>query len=344
LLSAIVLAVIVLAPVGCTDRDDVPSAVPALPAASVGVHTAEMQRYTVTEEAVGTVRATLQARIEARVAGRIDRMLAAPGQTVQAGERLARLDVQEIGAKLDRAIAVRAQAEGDLRRERELLARGAATPAELDAAQARASVARAAVREAETMLGYADIVAPFTGVVTRKLADVGDLAGPGRPLLELEDPTQLRLEADVPETIIGAVTLGATMAVHVPSVAGTLQGTVSEMAPAADPHSRTFRVKLDLPATPGLRAGQFGRVAVPVGDSTSLRVPMEAVVRRGQLEIVFVVAGRYAQMRLVKTGKSFGGDVEILSGLEAGDRVVVEGAPSLTDGQPVEPKHEPAAG
>lgn len=339
------IAALVVAVVACGDRPQPITPPPPVPAvARVRVQVAQVQQYPITEEAIGTVRARLQARIEAKVAGRISEMLVVPGQNVGAGERLASLEVQEIRARLEQALAVREQAERDLRREATLLARGAATQSDLDAAQARARVARAAVDEAQTMLGYGDVVAPFAGVVTRKLADVGDFAAPGRALLELDDPTQLRLEADVPEAIIGSVLPGAKMAIRLPSLSRALEGTVAEIAPAADPDSRTFRVKLDLPPTDGLRMGQFGRVAVPVGETAGLRVPAAAVVRRGQLEMVFVLGDDRAWMRLVKTGKHFEREVEILSGLDAGDSVVMVGAGSLTDGQTVEVLHEHPTG
>jgi len=223
---------------------------------------------------------------------------------------------------------------------------------EYDAVEARQRVAQAGVAEAETMLGYAKVTAPFDGVVTRKLADVGDLAAPGRPLLELEDPSGLRLEADVPEALLAHVQLGAKMSVRVPALPNELQGAVGEIAPTTDPNSRTLRVKFDLPPTPGLRAGQFGRVSVPVGESSLLRVPASALVVRGQMELVFVVskaeaprgqapgrlvasAAAEARLRLIKTGKRLGDELEALSGLEAGEQVVVEGAGALVDGQPI---------
>jgi multidrug efflux pump subunit AcrA (membrane-fusion protein) len=113
---------------------------------------------------------------------------------------------------------------------------------------------------------------------------------------------------------------------------------VSEIAPNTDPGSRTFRIKVDLPPTPSLRPGQFVRLLVPVEERRSLRVPAAAVVQRGQLEIVFVAAHQIAQLRLAKTGRGFGDTVEILSGLDAGDSVVVAGADRLSDGQPLEVK------
>jgi RND family efflux transporter MFP subunit len=207
---------------------------------------------------------------------------------------------------------------------------------EFDAAQSRARVAEAAAAEAETLLGYTRIVAPFDGTITRKLADVGDLAGPGKPLLEMEDPRLLRLEADVPEAVVGRLALGDKLPVRVASMEGELTGTVSEIAPAADPGSRTFLVKLDLPVSPSLRAGQFGRVAMPVGETTAVRVPESAVLVRGQMEIVFVASDGRARLRIVKTGKRVGGEVELVSGVEAGETIVVGDNTGLVDGQPLQ--------
>jgi len=106
----------------------------------------------------------------------------------------------------------------------------------------------------------------------------------------------------------------------------------------ADPSSRTFNVTLDLPANAGLRAGQFARVAIPIGETRALRVPALAVVQRGQMELVFVVVNQQANLRLVKTGKRIGDAVELVSGVSAGELIVVEGADRLRDGQPVEAK------
>ena len=185
------------------------------------------------------------------------------------------------------------------------------------------------------MMGYVEVMAPFDGVVTKKWADVGDLASPGKALVDIEDPSALQLEADVPEAIATAVHPDAQLTVRLDSLNRELTGTVKEMAPVADPTTRTFRVRLALPQTAGLMSGQFARLLVPVGESSAVRVPASAVVLRGQLEIVFVVTNQRAQMHLVKTGKRLGDELEILAGLDAGDSVVIDGAGLLTDGQPV---------
>jgi len=335
-MMALGLAVILAA--GCKRHDESKFPALALPAASVRVQIVQAKKRVASEETVGTVRARLQARLEAKVPGRIEEMRAVPGQQVKAGELLVRLDAREISSRLDQALALRQQTAGDLKRFTALLERAAATQAEFDAVQARARIAEAGVKEAQTMLGHTEVVAPFDGVVTRKLAEVGDQAAPGKPLIDLEDPSHLRLEADIPEAIIGVVTPGATMPVRISNVAGEFQGTVGEIAPTADPNSRTFRVKFELPPALGLRAGQFGRVAVPLAETMSLRVPASAVVRRGQLQMVFVVVDKHAVMRLVKPGKRIGDELEIAAGLSSEESVAIENAASLVDGQPVEIK------
>ena len=331
-------ACVMLAGAGCGKHEAPPIAAAQLPPAPVRVAQVNVTSHTVTEDVVGTVRAKLRASIEAKVSGRVVEMKAVEGQLVRAGDLLATLDVQEIRAQLDQALAQREQAEQDLKRFASLVDSGAVTRQEFDAAQARSRVANAAVVQAETMLGYARIAAPFDAVVTRKAADVGDLAVPGKPLLELEDANALRLEADVPEALYGRVVPGATLPVTVPALDRVFTGTVSEVAAAASAGSRTFLVKLDLPRDATLRSGLFGRVAVPVGESRELRVPASALVVRGQLEMVFVAKDGKAQLRLVRTGKRQGDQIGLLSGLSDGETVVVEGASDLRDGQPLEVK------
>ena len=320
---------------GCGHKKE-SAAVAQLPVASVKIVVVGKKSRTATEEVMGTVRAKLRASIQAKVTGKIERMMATPGQAVKAGELLAELDAREIQARLDQALALRQQAESDLRRFTALLEAKSLTQVEFDSAQARARVAIATVTETETMLGYTKVVAPFAGVITRKHADVGDLATPGKPLLDMEDSTALRLEADVPEAVVGKLTLGDKLPVRISALEQELEGIVSEIAPAADSGSRTFLVKLDLPTLPGLRGGQFGRVAMPVGETSALRVPVAAVTQRGQMEMVFIVSDGKAQLRLVKTGKRIGNEVELVSGVEAGEKVVTDGAAGLVDGQPIQ--------
>ncbi len=319
---------------GChKTAEKVPSAL--LPAAPVRVQAVERKTRAATEDVVGTVRPKLSAAIEAKISGRIEQMLVVSGQSVKAGDLLATLDAHEVQARLDQATAALQQAESDFKRATDLHDQKILSQSEFDSAQSKYRMAAAVEAEAKTMLDYTQIAAPFDGVITRKLADVGDLAAPGKTLLQMENPNALRLEADVPEALIDNVRLGDKFPVRVATIPNEIQGAVAEMSHAADPNSRTFLVKLNLPNTPGLRSGQFGRVAVPVGEVTAIRVPATAVIQRGQMELVFVAANGHAELRLIKTGRRVGDEMEVVSGLNPGEQVVTEGAAELTDGQPL---------
>jgi len=317
---------------GC-GKEPPPPASASLPAVPVKVYTIQDKSHATTEELLGTVRAELRAAIETKVTGRIEKMLAAPGRSFQAGELIAQLDHRDSQARYDQAVAIRDQAVRDDARFQRLIAEKAVTPAEAEAVQSRLQIARTAVAEAEANLAYSTVTAPFAGVITRKLADVGDLALPGRPIAEIEDPTRLQLEASVPENLLNHVHLKDTLPVSI----GTLEltGTVSEIVPFVDPATRTFLIKLDLPATPRTRTGQFGHVHITVGETRSPRVPTTAVLRRGQLEFVHIVVSNRAQLRIVRTGKQIGPEVELLAGVQAGEQVALPGDHPLRDGQPV---------
>lgn len=328
------LAAAALFAVGCGRKTD-RIAAESLPTATVRAQVVASKTRVATEDVVGTVRAELRSVIEAKVSGKIEQMLVVPGQKVKRGELLASVDAREVQSRLDQALAVRQQTEGDMKRFASLLEQKILSQSEYDIAQSKFRVADAAVKEAETMLGYTKVAAPFDGVITRKHADVGDLATPGKPLLEMEDSRTLRLEADAPEAVVGKLTLGDKLPVRISALETELTGVISEISPAADPGSRTFLVKLNLPPQAGLRAGQFGRVAMPVGETAALRVPAAAVVQRGQMELVFVVISNHAQLRIVKTGKRIGDEVELVSGVSAGEQIVVSAVGTLIDDQPV---------
>ncbi len=325
---------------GCGPESRSGSSSTAAPSAAVPAKVrlvaVESHGLTATEEVVGTVRTRLHATVEAKVAGRIESLSVVPGQTVRQGQGLATLDARETQARLDSARAVLEQSARDLDRVAKLLKDGAATPSELEAVQSRHRVAVASVSEIETMLGHARVVAPFDGVITRKAVDVGDLATPGRPLVEIEDPTHLRFEADVPESLIDQVQPGARLPVRIASRKDPVDGVVAEMAPVAESVSRTYLVKLDLPVLPGLRSGQFGRVAVPTGQATVPHVPVTAVFQRGQMECVIAAIDGHAQLRLIRSGKRLGPDVEVVSGLEVGEKVLAVDADRRREGQPLE--------
>jgi membrane fusion protein (multidrug efflux system) len=308
---------------------------PASPPVAVVTEQVQVQPLWDEEEVVGNVEAAQRSVLSAKVTGVIDAVNVAPGAKVTRGQVLATIDAREIKARLDSALAAQDQARKDFARIEKLLQSGSSTRQEFDAATTRLRTADAALVEARTMLQYTGISAPFDGVVTRKLVEVGDLATPGKPLLELENSSLLRFECEIPEALVDKVQMGGELPVMVDAAGVELPGKISEIAPSASAGSRTFLVKLDLPAADKLRAGQFGRVRVPVRERPAVLVAEGAVVRRGQIESVFVVEEGKARLRLVKTGRKMDGKVEVLSGLSGGETVVVRDAHLLQDGAAV---------
>jgi len=322
---------------GCHHGHDETPALPgSLPPVKVALVEARVEESNGVERVVGEVRAKTRSRISVKISGRIASINARVGLRVKRGELLARLDAAEIGAKLDQAEAALDQAERELNRYRGLLSQGAEPQAEFDAVESRQRIAAATVKEARAMREYTEILAPFDGTVSRKLAEVGDIAAPGRPLLELEGDEGLQFVADVPEALVSRLGLGEKLSIQIDGQSSPKLAAMTEIAPSANPLSRTLQVKLDLPDSPDLRAGQFGRALVPVAGAANVRVPASAVIERGQLEMLFVGENGKARMRLVRVGKTMGDQVEILSGVEAGESVVVSDTlPSLRDGQPI---------
>ena len=204
----------------------------------------------------------------------------------------------------------------------------------------RIEQASAEVRNAEAFLSYSRITAPFSGLITAKHIDPGALAAPGNPLLTIEESGNYQLEATVEESQINRIRIGDKTPVVIDALAGKeLVGVVAEIAPAGDPSSRSFTVKLKLPVADGLRSGMFGRARFAAGQTERLSVPTNAVFERGQLVGVMVVdQSNKARFRLVKTGKRYADRVEILSGLAPGERIITETPSQVQDGTAVEPK------
>lgn len=185
-------------------------------------------------------------------------------------------------------------------------------------------------------LSYANIVAPFDGVVMEKTVEPGNLAAPGAPLLTLEQEGSYRLEASVEESRLPLVKLGQAVSVAFDALDRTVQGRVSEIVPAMDAASRSFIVKIDIPGVPQLRTGLFGRAQFTLPARQALAVPREAVIVRGQLESVMVVERNQARGRLVTLGARDKSSVEVLSGLTAGEAIVCPVPADLVDGAQVE--------
>lgn len=302
------------------------SAVPAGIAvpAQAPVLTLAAEAYRERLDVMGTVAAAARAQVSAKVPAEVREVFCNAGQTVTKGQLLIRLDDRDLREQLATATAQMEQAEAELRRVTALFDKQAATEQMKLAAETAARSAKAQVERATVALSWTEVRAPITGKVTDRQVDVGDLAAPGRPLLNLFDPSRLRLETDVPLRLVEKLPLGATVDVTLDNPARAVKGHVEEIVAEADPASRTQRLKIALESADGLRPGQFGRVWVEMDPRDALFVPVSALYRTGQLSYALAVTGDRAERRLVKTGRTTGDRVEVLSGLVAGDKILAQ--------------------
>ena len=291
------------------------------------------------EEAVGTLKASSRTVVSAKILATIDEILVGAGNQVTAGQVLIRLDDKEYQARLDQAkqmleasIANRQQAERHFERINSLFKQQAASRSDVDMARRDVQVALAnesqskqAVTESEVYLSYSTIIATKNGRVVDRLAEPGDTAQPGAPILVLYDASSLRLEAPVMEQVAFKLRVGDALKVYVDAIDRELDAKIDEIVPQADAPSRSFLVKATLPKSDDLYEGMFGRLRIPLGERRHLCLSDDAVIRVGQLEFVDVVLpdGRLDR-RLIKSGQlGMPGRHEVLSGVQAGERVLL---------------------
>ena len=203
--------------------------------------------------------------------------------------------------------------------------------------QAKISQADAAIKETDVMLGYAVIRSPINGAVTAKMANVGEMASPGRPLLTVVDNNSLRLACNVREDDIAGIHKGNAVKVTVDALNGRkIEGVVSEIVPAADPSTRSFTIKINLPETADLRPGMFGRAWIPSGKARAVLAPDAAVVDKEGMKGVWVVTPENTvSFRAVRLGAEADKEREILAGLSGGERVAVGNLDNLQEGMKV---------
>ncbi len=328
-------------------------------------------------EAVGTVKSGTTSVLGAEISGTVRKVSVKEGDRVRRGQLLAVIDsrvqraqleaaaagieesdqgLAEVKQALQAAQADRKFAKATFLRYKALLAKksvsrqeydnaetrykGAvanemATQAKIKQMEARQRQAQAQHSSAATVLSYSRIVSPIDGVVTAKSVDEGTLVMPGTPLITVEETGHFQLDASVPERLLGLIRLGEQVPVKLGSQQA--EGRVVEVVPAADPATRTFVAKVELPRDCNCQSGQYGSADFAIGTGNRLLVPSDALVQRGELEGLFVIDSRgVAYYRLVKTGETFGKQIEILSGLEDGERVAISKIDQLSDGARVQ--------
>lgn len=258
--------------------------------------------------------------------------------SARAGAELARTNYSRYTAMLAEEAVTQQEADAVIAGHRQ--AQAALSQAEAMAAAARSRVeqARASVTGAKISSDDASVAAPYAGIVTAKLVDVGDLASPGTPLLMVEQVDGYRVDLELPENFNQSIRIGETVSVRVPAANDSMMdGKVETIVPTADTQSRSFLVKVRLPAAPHVKSGMFARVSIPIGEKNIMLVPLTAIVHEGQLTGIFTLdVDKTARFRLLRTGRTMGNTVEILSGLMEGARYVVAPPPGFKDGTKVE--------
>ncbi len=291
-------------------------------------------RQTVSVEAV--VEAVRQAVLGAQVAGRIVELPVKAGDTVRAGQVLARIDARAADAAVAASRSQLAEAEANYanakrvhERNRALLAQKFVSEAAVDqsatalaAAAAQVEVVRANLGSAGVARDWTTIVAPYAGVVGATHAEAGDMATPGRPIVTVFDPRELRAVATVPQATLAKADLAASR-VELPVSGRAVAPVRATVVPLADARSHTTSVRFDLPPVEGVLPGQYARVRLAVGAATLLAVPESALVRRGEVTAVYVLDAKGApRLRQVRVGSSIGdGEIEVLAGLSDGETI-----------------------
>ncbi len=312
-----------------------------LPASSepVAVSASTSASGTAVTTAPASVVATRQAQLATRIAGTIRSVAVDIGADVTEGQALVRLDKRDVDARIASAEASAQLARQWHQRITALAEDGAATAQELDDASARLEMADAALRDARAQLAYVVLRAPFSGVITARHADPGNLTVPGMPVLEMIGSGDLKIEADLPGELAGRVAVGDLIGVYQPESGARYSARISRAAPALERSSRRFRIEArfesETRALQGMPPGTFVRIELDEPASTTRWIPTDVVVSRGQLRGVFVVEHEELRLRWVRLGEQVGEAIELLAG-PGPDRLMVRNpAPSLVDGQPV---------
>lgn len=335
--------------IGCSGEDKAKTAQEARRTVQAQTTIIQPSEGLATTAVTGTVEALESVRVASRLMGYIRDIAVVEGQAVKAGQRLFTIDPLDIEGAVEQArLGVKQaedamkDAEADYKRFENLYKDEVVTrqnyekmKLNYDMAVTRAAQAKAGLGTAQGQMRYATVTSPINGVVTQKLANEGDIAAPGHPVLMVENPARLQVRGSVSEDIHRGLKLGAQVMVEVDGQDQAVAAKVAQLAPAADPMTHTYTVKLDI-AAPGLKSGTFARILFPTGKRTVLAVPEAAVLERAGIVGVFVVdAQGSAQYRMVRLGKQEGGLVEVLSGLNPGDRVVTGNANAVNNGDNV---------
>lgn len=295
----------------------------------------------INETAVGTVQSVHEVTISSKLLARVTEISVKAGKPIRKGDILLRLYDSDLRSKLQQAMsnvvlaeAAKDQAIRNEERAGKLIKTTSISKQEyenaatrLKSADAELKMAQAAVKETQALLDYATISAPIDGIVIDKKVEVGDTVVPGQVLLKLYDQKQMQLVASVRESLTRKLKVGQSIGVKVDALDKICSGTVSEIVPESSSASRSFLVKVTGPCPEGIYSGMFGRIIIPLKDEDVLVIPNCAVKNIGQLQMVNIVKDDFSSRRNIRTGRRFGEDIEVLSGLSEGEKITIPVCP-----------------
>lgn len=303
------------------------SVMAAAPRAAVASVVVEARETDLTLPVEAIVEAVRQATVAAQISGRVVDMRVDAGQRVKAGEVMMRIDAREVAGPAAAAQAALVQARAAYERAKSLHARQFISQAALDQAEAAWRAAQGAATAAGATLSHAAVTAPISGVVAQRLAELGEMASPGRPLVKVFDPKSLRVIATIPQYALEAVHKSRNARVEFPESGRWIDAVRIEVLPAVDARSHTATVRLYLPENAeGVTPGMAARAHFITGKGRKLTLPPVAILRRGEITAVYVLDARgQPRLRQVRLGERVaGGEIEVLAGLSTGERVSLE--------------------
>ena len=285
----------------------------------------------------GTVKSRTVANIAPKITARILDIKVHVSDKVKKGDLIARLDERDIKAEEQSALAALAgvtaqanRAKADEQRIEGLYHKEAATRENFDALVAKAKESQASVSQASSKvseirahLSDTLLLAPFDGVVVKRHKEPGDMGLPGVPVVTLQTSQGLRLEADVPTSCAGHYHTGMAVKVRIDTLSKTVPAQIDEISPDVDPQTRTQLIKIALPAMDGLQPGYFGWLEQACDQHETLLIPKSAVQHIGQLEVVKILSEGRPLMRHIRTAKTFGDQIEVISGLQSGETIIL---------------------
>lgn len=341
---------IVLGVMGCSPSpESEPTAAHSFQTIEARVDQVKLGTIPLKATVAGAVVPDQKAQIASRLMGYIKDFDVKVGQKVKAGDLLFSIDSNDVNSQIlqaqsgyQQALAALEDAKLDFDRFSKLYQDDSVSKQQFDkvslqykVAQENLVAARSGLNQAKSQLNYANVKAPFDGVVVEKLAVAGALAAPGNPVLVLENLTSLSVRTQVAEDLFAVLRNGDEAEVVIDGQPDPIQATIYTLVSAADPKSRTHTVKLSLPSVVNVNSGTFARVGFKRGERQTMMVPKSTIVNRSGIEGVFVVKEGKAYFHMVRLGETIGDQVEIKAGVHLGDHIVVENNQSLLNGDKV---------